>query len=57
MSHALIFSNLGGILIVIYSLIRRKYVHKLEILGTIIAVLGCGLTVLDKSAKKVDISQ
>ncbi len=57
MSHALIFSNLGGILIVVYSLIKRRFVHKLEIVGTMIAVAGCGLTILDGNAKKVDTSQ
>jgi drug/metabolite transporter (DMT)-like permease len=57
MSHSLIFSNLGGILIVIHSLIARRFVHKLEIVGTIIAIVGCMLTVLDNKAKKVDSSQ
>ena len=56
MSHSLIFSNLGGILIVIHSLIARRFVHKLEIVGTIIAIVGCMLTVLDNKAKKVDSS-
>lgn len=57
MSHSLIFSNLGGILIVIHSLISRRFVHKLEIVGCIIAIVGCMLTVLDNKAKKVDSSQ
>ena len=56
MTHALIFSNLGGIVLVVYSLIRRIFVHKLEIIGTSIAVLGCLITVLDRNAKKVDVS-
>jgi drug/metabolite transporter (DMT)-like permease len=57
MSHAMIFSNLGGILIVIYSIVKRQFVHKLEIIGTIIALLGCFITILDNNAKKVDTSQ
>lgn len=57
MSHSLIFSNLGGILIIVYSLVKRRFVHKLEIVGTLIAVAGCMLTVLDNNAKKVDVSQ
>jgi hypothetical protein len=50
MSHALIFSNLGGVIIVIYSLVRRTFVHKLEIIGTGIALLGCLIAVLDRKA-------
>lgn len=56
MSHALIFSNLGGVVIVVYNLITRKFVHKLEIFGTLIAVIGCSMSVLDNKAKKVDAS-
>jgi hypothetical protein len=56
MSHALIFSNLGGILIVAYSLFRGRFVHRLEIIGSTIAILGCGITILDTKAKKVDSS-
>lgn len=54
MTHALIFSNLGGIVLVIYSLIRRIFVHKLEIIGCSIAIIGCLVTVLDRKAMKVD---
>ena len=46
-SHALIFSNLGGVIIVIGSLIRGQYVHFSEILGTTVAILGCLITVSD----------
>lgn len=53
-SHTLIFSNLGGILIVFFMLIRRQYVNKYEILGTAIALVGCLLTVSDGKAKKVN---
>lgn len=54
MTHCLIFSNLGGIVLVIVSLVRRIFVHKLEIIGTSIALLGCLITVLDRKAMKVD---
>ena len=56
MSHVLIFSNLGGALIVIFSVIRGNFVHKWEIFGTIVALLGCTVTVMDAKAKKVDSS-
>jgi drug/metabolite transporter (DMT)-like permease len=57
MSHALIFSNLGGLIIVVYSLIKGRFIHRLEIIGTTIAIAGCVVTVLDKKAKKVDSAQ
>jgi drug/metabolite transporter (DMT)-like permease len=54
MTHSFIFNNLGGCLIVIYSVLTRKVVHKYEILGTGISFIGCIITVLDAKAKKVD---
>jgi drug/metabolite transporter (DMT)-like permease len=54
MTHSFIFNNLGGCLIVVYSILMRKEVHKFEILGTCISFLGCIITVLDGKAKKVD---
>lgn len=54
MSHVLIFSNLGGVLIVVFSIIRGNFVHNLEIFGTVIALIGCTVTVLDGKAEKVD---
>ena len=56
MSHVLIFSNLGGVLIVIHSMAKGEYVHKLEVIGTAIALIGCTVSVMDSSAKKVDAS-
>jgi drug/metabolite transporter (DMT)-like permease len=53
-SHALILQNLGGIEMVALYLIRRIYVHKLEIIGSSVAIFGCFITVLDKEAKKID---
>lgn len=54
MSHVLIFSNLGGVLIVIHSMMKGEFVHKLEVVGTGIALFGCTISVMDRSAKKVD---
>ena len=54
MSHVLIFSNLGGVLIVIFNVFRGEFVHKLEIFGTVIALIGCTVTVMDANAQKVD---
>ena len=50
MSHVLIFSNLGGVLIVIFAVFRGEFVHKLEIFGTVIALIGCTVTVMDANA-------
>lgn len=57
MSHVLIFSNLGGVILVVFSLARGEFVHKLEIIGTIIAIMGCSVSIMDGNAKKVDTSQ
>jgi hypothetical protein len=53
MSHASIFNSLGGGLIVIYRLLRKRSVHKLEIVGTLVSLLGCTVVLFDKSAEKV----
>ena len=57
MSHVLILSNFSGSILVIYSLARGRYVHKFEIWGVLISVVGCVLTVTDMKAEKVDTSQ
>ena len=57
MSHSSIFNSLGGVFIVIGRLFLRRYVHKLEILGTGIALLGCVATLLDTNAEKVDVQK
>lgn len=54
MTHCFIFQNLGGCLIVTYSLLMGLDVHKYETLGTAISFLGCIITVLDVNAQKVD---
>lgn len=54
MTHAFVFQNLGGSLIVLYSLLRGIEVHKLELIGTAVSLLGCLITVTDKGAQKVN---
>ena len=54
MSHVNIFNNLGGVLIIIGCLIMRKAVHRFELVGTGIALLGCVITALDSKAEKVN---
>lgn len=54
MSHASIFNSLGGAIIVLVRLILRKFVHKLELLGTLIALLGCTVILFDAHAEKMD---
>jgi hypothetical protein len=56
MTHSFVFQNLGGSLIVLYSLFRGLDVHRFEMIGTGISFVGCIITVLDASAKKVDSS-
>jgi TRAP-type mannitol/chloroaromatic compound transport system permease small subunit len=41
-------------MVVIYKLIRRRSVHKLEIFGTILAIIGSIILMYDKDAQKVD---
>jgi predicted phage tail protein len=54
MSHACVFNSLSGPLIVIARIIAGGFVHKLEILGTSIALTGCVITLLDPSAQTAD---
>lgn len=53
-SHASIFSNLGGPSIVIYRFTRREPIHTLEYFGLLSSFVGCVLTVSDKEVEKVD---
>jgi hypothetical protein len=52
MSHLLIFANSCGAVIVKFKLITRQQVEYLAKLGTIIAMAGCIIAVLDKDAEK-----
>lgn len=54
MSHCVIFVNLTGPVIVSYRMIRRQYVHKLEIIGCSVAIFGSFVSVMDKSAEKTN---
>jgi drug/metabolite transporter (DMT)-like permease len=47
-SHASMFTSLGGVIIVIYKLIFRHPLHKLEIIGTAISVFGCVICLFDR---------
>lgn len=57
MSHASIFNSLGGAFIVFGSLLLRKYVHNLEIAGTLVATFGCIIILFDSNAEKVNAEQ
>ena len=57
MSHSSIFGSLGGALIVMYRLVFRKFVHKLEVFGTGVSLIGCIVILLDAKAKKVEEQQ
>ncbi|CDW85422.1 UNKNOWN [Stylonychia lemnae] len=54
MSHASIFSNLGGAMLVIHRVILRQPTHRWEYSGVIIAMVGSIISVLDKDVKKID---
>jgi hypothetical protein len=54
MTHCCILINLSGILIVMQRIIYKQRVHKLEIIGTVIALTGCVVTIFDDGAEKVD---
>jgi drug/metabolite transporter (DMT)-like permease len=54
MSHASIFNSLGGAVIVLVNHILRRPVHRLEIIGTLIALIGCSVVLCDGNAEKVD---
>jgi drug/metabolite transporter (DMT)-like permease len=53
-SHTLVLGNLGGAILICVSLLRRENVHRLELIGTSIAVFGCVITVIDPKAQKAD---
>jgi hypothetical protein len=49
-SHAYIFNNIGSVYILIGCLILGKSIHKLEIYGSGLAIVGAFLTLLDGQA-------
>ncbi len=52
-AHACMFSNMGALLIVFYRLMRKLPIHKYELIGVAIAIMGCFLTSNDSKAEKV----
>lgn len=52
MAHVYIFSGLPGAIIVIYKLLAKNRVDMFEKLGTIIALVGCAISILDPHAIK-----
>jgi hypothetical protein len=53
MSHVLIYSGLCGAILVIYKMAMRQEVHQLEKIGTLIAIIGCIISIFDPKAGKV----
>lgn len=54
LSHSCLFNSLGGCFLVIGGLIMRHVVHKKEILGTVVSIIGCIITLFDGKAEKID---
>ena len=45
MTHATLFTNLTPFMLVVLRFVMRQKIHKLETYGTVIAILGCIVTV------------
>jgi drug/metabolite transporter (DMT)-like permease len=45
MAHATLFTNLTPFMLVILRFFMRQEIHRLEIIGTFVALLGCIITV------------
>jgi drug/metabolite transporter (DMT)-like permease len=54
MTHATLFTNLSPFMLVILRFIMREKLHKYETIGTVIAIIGCIVTVQDQEASKVN---
>ena len=54
MTHATLFTNLTPFMLVILRFILREKLHKYETIGTVIAIVGCAITVQDQEASKVN---
>lgn len=54
MTHATLFTNLTPFMLVILRFIMREKLHKYETIGTVIAIVGCVVTVQDQEASKVN---
>ena len=51
-SHSILLSNLGGVFIILLSVVRCLPIHKLEIIGTVIVILSAILFVNDQDSTK-----
>ena len=54
MSHSVIFVNLSAPVLVSWRLVRKDFVHKLEILGCGLSLFGSFISMLDTTAEKVN---
>ena len=54
MSHSVIFVNLSGPVLVFWRLLRKEYVHKLEVLGCGLSLFGSFVSMLDTGAEKAN---
>ena len=54
MSHANLFSSLCAIIIVVYRLVTLQKVTIYEIIGSVVAIVGCLFTSFDSGAEKED---
>jgi drug/metabolite transporter (DMT)-like permease len=54
MTHATLFTNLTPFMLVILRFLMREKLHKFETIGTVIAIVGCAITVQDQEASKVN---
>lgn len=54
MSHADLFSSLTAILVVLYKVFSCCDVTRVEILGTLISISGCGVATFDPHAEKTN---
>jgi len=47
MAHATLFTNLTPFMLVLLRLMKKQKIHKLENVGTLIAIVGCIITIQD----------
>ena len=52
MAHAMTFSNLGGVSLLLYKLATKQKIHWLEPTGLAIALTGCFVIIRDPRAAK-----
>lgn len=50
----MIFVNLSGPVIVFWRVLKKQFVHRLEVFGCVIAIFGSFVSILDHSAEKVN---